>query len=82
MSRTAVFLITTADRKGLVARITGFFAGINLNILECRQYSDILEKLYYMRVAVELPPELTRAAIEAEFKKLRTVADLYNAIQK
>ncbi len=80
MSRTAVFLITTADRKGLVARITGFFAGINLNILECRQYSDILEKLYYMRVAVELPPELTRAAIEAEFKKLADELELHFSV--
>ena len=80
MSRTAVFLITTADRKGLVAKITGFFAGLNLNILECRQYSDILEKLYYMRIAVELPPELTRAAIEAEFGKLANELQLHFSI--
>ena len=37
MMRSAVFLITAEDRKGLVADITGFFAGQNLNILECRQ---------------------------------------------
>ena len=80
MNRTAVFLITTADRKGLVAKITGFFAGLNLNILECRQYSDILEKLYYMRIAVELPPELTRAAIEAEFGKLASELQLHFSI--
>ncbi len=80
MNRTAVFLITTADRKGLVAKITGFFAGLNLNILECRQYSDILEKLYYMRIAVELPPELTRAAIEAEFGKLANELQLHFSI--
>lgn len=76
MNRTAVFLISTADRKGLVARITGFFAGLNLNIMECRQYSDIIEQLYYMRIAVELPPELTKAAIEAEFSKLAAELDL------
>lgn len=76
MNRTAVFLISTADRKGLVARITGFFAGLNLNIMECRQYSDIIEQLYYMRIAVELPPELTKAAIEAEFRKLASELDL------
>jgi formyltetrahydrofolate deformylase len=80
MSRTAVFLISTADRKGLVARITGFFAGMNLNIMECRQYTDVLEKLYYMRAAVELPPELTRAAIEAEFKKLADELELHVSI--
>ena len=70
MSRNAVFLIRTADRKGLVARITGFFASRDLNILECRQYTDILEKTYFMRIAVELPPELTRAELEAEFSEL------------
>ena len=80
MSRTAVFLITTADRKGLVAEITGFFAGLNLNILECRQYSDVLEKLYYMRIAVELPPELTRAAIEAAFSELAKKLELHFSI--
>ena len=80
MDRSAVFLITAADRKGLVARITGFFAGMNLNILTCRQYTDILEKVYYMRVAVELPPELTRAAIEAEFKKLADELELHFSI--
>ena len=80
MDRSAVFLITAADRKGLVARITGFFAGMNLNIVECRQYTDILEKLYYMRAAVELPPELTRAVIEAEFQKLADELELQFSI--
>ena len=80
MDRSAVFLITAADRKGLVARITGFFAGMNLNIVECHQYTDILEKLYYMRAAVELPPELTRAVIEAEFQKLADELELQFSI--
>ena len=80
MNRTAVFLISTTDRKGLVAKITGFFAGMNLNIMECRQYTDILEKRYYMRAAVELPPELTHAVIEAEFKKLAEEQDLHFSI--
>jgi formyltetrahydrofolate deformylase len=70
MIRNAVFLIRTADRKGLVAQITGFFASRDLNILECRQYTDVLEQTYYMRIAVELPQELTRAELEAEFAKL------------
>ena len=76
MNRTAVFLITASDRKGLVAGITGFFAGQNLNILECRQYSDILEKLYYMRIAVELPPEMTRAELEEKFGALAAKLEL------
>ena len=76
MIRSAVFLIRTADRKGLLAAITGFFAVRELNILECRQYSDILEKKYYMRVAVELPDELTRAELEAQFGELAARLEL------
>ena len=76
MSRNAVFLIRTADRKGLVAKITGFFAERDLNILECRQYTDVLEQKYYMRIAVELPAGLTRAALESEFGKLAAELEL------
>ncbi len=76
MARTAVFLIRTNDRKGLVAEITGFFASRDLNIMECRQYTDILENRYYMRIAVELPPELTRSALEEAFAKLAAELDL------
>ena len=76
MDRSAVFLIRTADRKGLVAAITGFFASRDLNILECRQYSDMLEHRYYMRIAVELPPEVTKAELVARFQKLADELDL------
>ena len=54
MTREAIFLIRTADRKGLLARITGFFYERQLNVLECRQYSDMIDNTYFMRVAVEL----------------------------
>ncbi len=76
MTRTAVFLIRTNDRKGLVAEITGFFASRELNIMECRQYTDILENRYYMRIAVELPPELTRAGLESAFAEMAEKLDL------
>ena len=39
--RQAVFLIQTADRKGLLAEITGFFYSRQFNILLCRQYTDV-----------------------------------------
>jgi len=76
MTRNAVFLIRTADRKGLVAQITGFFACRDLNILSCRQYTDVLEQKYYMRIAVELPAALTRAELESEFAKLAAELEL------
>ncbi len=76
MSRQAVFLVRTTDRKGLVAEITGFFANRDLNIMECRQYTDIIENKYYMRIALEMPPELTKAELEGEFSILAEKLDL------
>ena len=58
--RQAIFLISTADRKGILAETTTFFYQRNLNILECRQYTDVRENAYFMRIAVELPAEITR----------------------
>ena len=43
--REAVFLIRTADRKGLLAQISGFFYSRQINVLECRQYSDMVEQI-------------------------------------
>ena len=54
--RQAVFLIKTSDRKGVLAGISGFFYQQNLNILQCRQYTDVREDRYYMRISVELGP--------------------------
>ena len=60
--RQVIFLIRCDDRKGLLAAITGFFASRDLNILECRQYTDVIENNYFMRIAIELPQSLTRGA--------------------
>ena len=65
--RQVIFLIRCDDRKGLLAAITGFFASRDLNILECRQYTDVIENNYFMRIAIELPQSLTRGALEKEF---------------
>ena len=62
-----IFLIRTADRKGLLAAISGFFYTRNLNILECRQYTDVIDNKYFTRIAIEMPQNITRAALEAEF---------------
>ncbi len=68
--RQAIFLISTADRKGILAETTTFFYQRSLNILECRQYTDVRENAYYMRIAVELPPDVTRNDLENQFTVL------------
>ena len=68
--RQAIFLISTADRKGILAETTTFFYQRSLNILECRQYTDVRESAYYMRIAVELPPDVTRNELESQFAVL------------
>ena len=68
--RQAIFLISTADRKGILAETTTFFYQRSLNILECRQYTDVRESAYYMRIAVELPPDVTRSELESQFALL------------
>lgn len=65
--RQVVFLIRTIDRKGLLAAISGFFTSRDLNIIECRQYTDVIANEYFTRILVDLPPEITRGALEAEF---------------
>ena len=60
--RQVVFLIRTVDRKGLLAAISGFFTSRDLNIIECRQYTDVIENEYFTRILVELPPEITRSS--------------------
>lgn len=74
--RQAIFLISTADRKGILAETTTFFYQRSLNILECRQYTDVRESAYYMRIAVELPPDVTRNDLESQFTTLAEKLDL------
>ena len=74
--RQAIFLISTADRKGILAETTTFFYQRSLNILECRQYTDVRESAYYMRIAVELPPDVTRNELESQFSVLAEKLEL------
>ena len=68
--RQAVFLIQTNDRIGLLAEISNFFYSRNCNILQCRQYTDIRENKYFMRVAVDLNAAMTCRELESEFEAL------------
>ncbi|MBR2374143.1 MAG: formyltetrahydrofolate deformylase [Lentisphaeria bacterium] len=74
--RQAIFLISTADRKGIMAETTTFFYQRALNILECRQYTDVRENAYFMRIAVELPDDITRSDLEGQFAALAEKLDL------
>ena len=78
--REAVFLIRTADRKGLLAQISGFFYSRQINVLECRQYSDMVEQTYFMRIAVELGEATTKREIEAQFAGLAKELDLQYSV--
>ena len=56
-TKKAYFLIKCPDRKGLVCGITSFFFNRSFNILSCRQYTDLRENTYYMRII----PDMTNA---------------------
>ena len=71
MSHSAVFLISAADRKGLLAETTMFFYQRNFNILHCRQYTDAMENSYFMRIKIDLSGmSITRRQLESEFAEL------------
>lgn len=68
--KEAVFLIKTQDRKGLLAAISDYFFRHNLNILQCRQYSDLREGVYFMRIRLDLSDlAVTRKDLETGFRK-------------
>ena len=71
MSQHAVFLISAADRKGLLAETTMFFYKRSFNILHCRQYTDAQENSYFMRIKIDLAGmTMTRRVLESEFAEL------------
>lgn len=45
-----IFLIKCPDQKGLLAGISSFFYDNGFNILECRQYTDTINSLYFTRI--------------------------------
>lgn len=68
MMREAIFLIRTTDRKGLLAGISNFFYSRSFNILQCHQYSDMVEGRYFMRVRLDLSDmPTTRKQLEDDF---------------
>ena len=76
MAQHSVFLISAADRKGLLAETTMFFYKRSFNILHCRQYTDAMENSYFMRIKIDLTGmTMTRRALEDEFAELGKALD-------
>ena len=78
--RQAIFLIRTSDRKGLLAEITGFFYTHNLNILQCRQYTDVRENRYFMRIAIDISNGMTHRELERDFAAIASAFALEYSI--
>jgi formyltetrahydrofolate deformylase len=67
-----VFLIQCPDQKGLVARITSFFAERHYNILHCQQYTELQDGQYFMRIKLEDDGQLPRQELEQQFTDFAT----------
>ncbi|RYZ61563.1 MAG: formyltetrahydrofolate deformylase [Proteobacteria bacterium] len=88
MSLQAIFLLSAPDQPGLVARFSGFFYELGLNILDASNHTDIVvddtPRRFSMRLVVDLaalgsPQALTRLgestsrrALEQAFGELAT----------
>ena len=71
MAGQACFLIQTEDREGILAEISAFFAGNSFNVLQSKQYSDMRENRYYMRVVIDLVgTDMTRRALVEAFDEV------------
>ncbi len=83
----ATFLLAAPDQPGLVARLSGFFYEVGLNIVESSTHSDLLASSggrFYMRLVIDLEKlgsakaqarlggSATRRALEASFGELCT----------
>jgi formyltetrahydrofolate deformylase len=65
----ATFLVSAPDQPGLVARLSGFFYQLALNITESSNHSE--EGRFFMRLVVDLGKETTtRRSIEDSFATL------------
>ncbi len=66
---SATFLVAAPDQPGLVARLSGFFYQLALNITESSNHSE--ESRFFMRLVVDLGKETTtRRSIEESFGAL------------
>lgn len=65
------FLIQCPDQQGLVAKISTFFFHQGLNILDCQEHVDVIDKQYFMRLRLDGKGlNTSRKALEASFTEL------------
>jgi formyltetrahydrofolate deformylase len=68
---SAILLLSCKDQKGLVAKISGFIAENNGNIIDLDEHVDASEKMFFIRVEWELENFLIpRQKINWQFKLL------------
>src|SRR4051812_128113 len=62
-----IIIIDCEDQKGLIHKITGVLAGLNLNITENREFVEKQRNRFLMRTVVEgnTDASVLRAALEA-----------------
>lgn len=66
------FLIKCPDQKGIIAKLTQFFYGQGFNILSSQQYTNVIEKRFFMRIRLESDTSvvLSKSELEASFSKM------------
>ena len=66
MSEKAYIIqLSCDDQPGIVANITTILAGLGANILESNQFWDRQADHFFLRIAVTVPDEVTRDAVES-----------------
>ncbi len=73
----AIFLISTRDRKGILAEVSNFFSKNNFNVIKSQTYSDLLDGQYFMRIRIDLSDmQITCKMFEEEFAALAKKLEL------
>ncbi len=66
MSEKAYIIqLSCDDQPGIVANVTTILAGLGANILESNQFWDRQADHFFLRIAVTVPDEVTREAVES-----------------
>lgn len=72
------FLIKCPDQKGIVSKLTHFFHQEGFNLLSAQQYTNRLDKMFFMRVKAEADEEvvLSKDQLEERFARLAEAYDI------
>ncbi|MGB2129163.1 MAG: formyltetrahydrofolate deformylase [Flavicella sp.] len=66
------FLIKCPDQKGIIAKLTQFFYNNGFNIVSSQQYTNVIEKRFFMRIRLESDTSVlvSKSELEANFSKM------------